>query len=416
MEASVSEMVYSRFLVKGDRVEAARLRRPDNERYFGVQIATNLIDEGVKSIQMAKNAGADWVDLNCGCPIYEATRRGLGSSLLRSPKKLEQLVQGMVEGSNNQIPLSVKIRLGCSEDTINVREVVERMRNAGAAAVTIHARTARQGYRRPADWDMIKQCVDDGIAQGSDMPIIGNGDIITYYEARRRMQETGVHACMVGRGALIKPWIFQEARDQQGWDPTMADRIEVYYKLTSYMKEHFGDDDLGRAKTWKFLPWHFSFFSRYQHFPEVTHKEESLSSPLIHNRIGVPEDSSPLDILFYHRSEEVHDRIADVLWNSDSSLNAVVGLQQLAESKEFHELQEKCRLEELSNDEDDTKELANVPDGKKKNGIWNGRKRSQRRGPKPDRTPEEIAAIRAERAAKKARLEVEQKALKTNAA
>ena len=151
MEASVSEMVYSRFLVKGDRVEATRLRRPENERYFGVQIATNQIDEGVKAIQMAHEAGADWVDLNCGCPIYEATRRGLGSSLLRSPKKLEKLVEGMVEGSRNRIPLTVKIRLGCSEDTINVREVVDRMRNAGAAAVTIHARTARQGYRRPAE-------------------------------------------------------------------------------------------------------------------------------------------------------------------------------------------------------------------------------------------------------------------------
>ena len=263
---------------------------------------------------------------------------------------------------------------------------------------------------------MIKQCVDDGIAQGSDMPIIGNGDIITHYEAERRMKESGVHACMVGRGALIKPWIFQEYRDHKAWEPTLADRIEVYYRLTSYMKEYFGDDELGRAKTWKFLPWHFSFFSRYQPFPMESCAEASLSAPLIHNRIDVPNDATPLDILFYHRSEEVHERIADSLWNSDSSANALDNLQILAESDEFRKIQEKCRLGESMEQEEDTKELANVPEGSKKNVVWKGKKRRQRRGPKPDRTPEEIAAIRAERAAKKARLEAEQKALEASSA
>ncbi|KAG7368752.1 nifR3 family TIM-barrel protein [Nitzschia inconspicua] len=409
MEVSYSEMVYSRFLVKGDRREATRMRRPDNEKFFGVQIATNQVDEGVEAMKMAYESGADFVDLNCGCPIYEATRRGLGSSLLRSPKKLEHLVQGMIEESGNQIPLSVKIRLGCSEDSINVREVVDRLRNVGAAAVTIHARTARQGYRRPADWNMIQQVVEDGKAQGSAVPIIGNGDIMTHYEATRRMEESGVDACMVGRGALIKPWIFQEFKDGLEWEPSLEDRIEIYYKLTSYMKDYFGDDDMGRKKMSYFLPWHFSFFNRYQSYPESSFKEESLTSPLIHRRIELADDASPLEILFHHGSDDAHARIADTLWSSLNSADAIRQLQKFAESTDFQEIRERIEIED-DNEKEDTTELANIPEGSKKT-HWKGRKSRERRGPKPLRTPEEIAAIRAERAAKKARLEAEQRAL-----
>jgi tRNA-dihydrouridine synthase 3 len=403
MEVSYSEMVYSRFLIKGDRVEASRLRRPENEKFFGVQIATNQIEEGVKAMQIAYESGADFVDLNCGCPIYEATRRGLGSTLLRSPNKLERLVYGMVKESGNRIPLSVKIRLGCSEDSINVREVVDGLRNAGAAAVTIHARTARQGYRKPADWQMIQQVVEDGKKQRSTMPIIGNGDIMTHYEATRRMQLSGVDACMVGRGALIKPWIFQEFKDRQQWEPSLNDRVEIYFKLTSYMKDHFGADDVGRMKASYFLPWHFSFFNRYQSLPEHSHAEESLSSPLIHRRIYVPEDASPIEILFHHGSEDTHKRIADTLWSSSGSVDAMHQLIKLAESKEFQEI--RGRIKE-DGEMEETTELANVPEGNKKS-EWTGRKRRQRRLPKPERTQEEIAAIRAERAAKKARQEAE---------
>lgn len=408
MNVSLSEMVYSRFLIKGDKKEATRLRRPENERFFGVQIATNQVDEGIAAMGMAQAAGADFVDLNCGCPIYEATRRGLGSSLLRSPKRLEQLVRGMIEGGADiQLPLSVKIRLGCSEDSINVQEVVDRMREAGAAAVTIHARTARQGYRRPADWQMIKQVVDNGKLSNRQMPIIGNGDIMTHYEATRRMEESGVNACMIGRGALIKPWIFQEFQNKADWEPSLEDRIEVYYTLTSYMKDYFGSDSLGRAKAWNFLPWHFSFFSRYASYPEEHYGDECLTSPLIHRRLDIPNDAPPLYSLLSHRSEETHYLIADTLWNADSTASAIQKLWQLSESNAFDEIQSKCQKEQASSlgSIQETTELANIPSSNRSNKRPH---RSSRRRQKPDRTPEEIAAIRAERAAKKARLLPEQ--------
>mmetsp|Transcript_31148 Transcript_31148/g.75294 ORF Transcript_31148/g.75294 Transcript_31148/m.75294 type:complete len:588 (-) Transcript_31148:404-2167(-) len=420
LQVSFSEMVFARHLLKGDRIEANRMRRvvptadhdDRDDGVFGVQIATNNVEEGVGAVRRAKEAGADFVDLNCGCPIEEATRRGLGSSLLRSPKKLGALVAGIVKEAP-ELPLSVKIRLSAGGvDSINVDDVVRSVEEAGAAAVTIHARTARQRYRAPADWSRIQKVVSDQALAGTGLPIIGNGDILTQKEARMRMDESGVAAAMTGRGALIKPWIFQEFNEGKDWDISLNERIEVYYALTKYMKDYFGDDDLGRGKTWKFLPWHFSFFSRYMPYPEDNQTEEG--TPFMHRRIDHPKDVSPLYTLLSHRSEDAHDLISDSLWQSDSSTDAVQRLVHLAESREFqnlqnNELSEQRYLDDRDREQDgncvstaaDATELSNIPSSSSIGGKRGRNPRRRRRSQAPDRTPEEIAQIRAERAAKK---------------
>ena len=172
-EVTMSEMAFARHMIKGDPKERTRLRRADNEQIYGVQIATNVIDEGVKAGLMAAEAGADFVDLNCGCPIHEATRRGLGSALLRKPEKLARLVAGIA--AQLPIPLTVKVRTGQSESSMNVDRVVELLRDAGAAAVTVHGRSAVQRYKKPADWGIIQQ-----VAGTEGMNVIGNGDIRTF--------------------------------------------------------------------------------------------------------------------------------------------------------------------------------------------------------------------------------------------
>ena len=395
MNISMGEMVYARYLLRSDRIEQARLRRSPSENIFGVQIATNQIDEGLGAIRLAKEAGADFVDLNCGCPIYAATRRGLGSSLLRSPQKLGKLVKGIVDANDVDIPLTVKIRVGCEADTINVRDVAQQLRESGAAAITIHGRTAQQGYSKAADWDYIKQVVEDGKDLNSEVhtPIIGNGDILTHYEARRRIELSGVDAVMVGRGALIKPWIFQEFKENKVWEPSLEERISVYRTLTTFMKEHFGDDDMGRKKAWNFLPWHFEFFSRYEAYPEIEFGAKSIEAPLIQLRKSNSDDLSPLESLLSHRNTEAHNLIANELWESSTDMDAVNKLTSLAESHAFNEIKNSSVDEEI-------KELSNIPESKK--GRWNKRRG---RNPKPQRTPEEIAIIRAERAAKKVALQ-----------
>mmetsp|Transcript_82244 Transcript_82244/g.166650 ORF Transcript_82244/g.166650 Transcript_82244/m.166650 type:complete len:397 (-) Transcript_82244:1468-2658(-) len=386
-------MIYARSLLKGAPVEQARLRRWKGEPTFGVQFATNQISEGVGAIQEATKMGADFCDLNCGCPIHEATRRGLGSSLLRSPKKLHKLVKGMVESS--EIPLTVKIRLGCETDTINCLENVRALREAGAAAITIHGRTAQQGYSRNADWELIRKAVQETKDEGyGHVPIIGNGDILTYFEARRRMEETGVDSVMVGRGALCKPWIFKEFNDNATWSPDAKERVEVYRTLANYMKDHFGDDAMGRKKSWNFLPWHFEFLSRYTPYPEEEYGAKSIERPLIQNRMVLPDHTDPLEVLLANRCDHTHDVIASILWESDSNEHAVNKLNEFAESEEF-----KTILTTGSPDAREDQVLTNLPKGKA--GRWEKRRG---RKPGPKRTDEEIAQIRAERAAKKERI------------
>lgn len=401
MEVSLSEMVYARSLLRGSPVEQARLRRCETEQIFGVQIATNQIEEGLNAIRKLQqetttaSSVVQFCDLNCGCPIYDVTRRGLGSSLLRSPQKLHKLVKGLVDGTDD-LPITVKIRVGCESDTINVLENVKAIREAGAAAITIHGRTAQQGYSKDANWELIQQAVAESREEGyGHIPIVGNGDILTHFEARRRMKETGVHSVMVGRGALIKPWIFQEFKDNATWSPTTRERIEVYHTLAKYMKEHFGNDEMGRKKAWTFLPWHFEFLSRYSPYPEDEFAAQSIEKPLIQSRMtssstAEADDNDPLDVLLANRSADAHDVIASILWESDSDAGAFQKLKEFSNSDEFH----KILLTGSTSKEDQV--LANPLPGKA--GKW-----SKRRGrkPGPKRTDEEIAKIRAERALKK---------------
>jgi tRNA-dihydrouridine synthase 3 len=157
------------------------------------------------------------------------------------------------------IPLTVKIRLGENADKINVGEVVGLLQEAGAAVVTVHGRTMEQRYKRAADWDLVQR-----VAAEHTVPLVGNGDVLTQYEARRRLDSHGLLGVMVGRGALIKPWLFQEVKEGRELAPTSAERVSIYRQLVTYMKEHFRDDDRGKRSAFYFLPWHFNFFTRYR--------------------------------------------------------------------------------------------------------------------------------------------------------
>ncbi|KAK9810018.1 hypothetical protein WJX72_003455 [[Myrmecia] bisecta] len=332
-DVTMSEMAFARNLIKNHPTERTRLKRAANEICYGVQIATNNIGEGVKAGELAAASGARWLDLNCGCPIYEASRRGLGAVLLRKPKKLARLVAGIASGID--IPFTVKIRTGENAGKVNAPEVVALLQDAGAAAVTIHGRTMEQRYKKSADWTLISD-----IAKASSVPLIGNGDILTHYEARHRLDGSHCLALMSGRGALIKPWIFQEFKEGRCLDPDARDRVAIYRQFVAHCKEHFGDDAKGRQKAWYFLPWHFSFLCRYRPFPEEQYGARALEHPLIATRwdvadeaIGQSADDLPLlERLLRCANEQAHLEIAAILWDSRTDQDAIVALEQLADS------------------------------------------------------------------------------------
>ncbi|GAX82719.1 hypothetical protein CEUSTIGMA_g10145.t1 [Chlamydomonas eustigma] len=337
-KVTMSEMAFAKPLLKGDRVERARLLKGESEHCYGFQIATKTISEGLEAARLARENGARWIDLNCGCPIYEATRRGLGAVLLRKPRSLAKLVHGIAKDS--ELPLTVKVRLGESEKKINVERVVKLLSAAGAASVIVHGRTMEQRYRKPADWQAISR-----VSNSSECaPVIGNGDILTQFEASRRMKESGCLAVLVGRGALIKPWIFKEYREDKELNPSSEERVSMYRRLYSLMKEHFGDDDIGRRKAWYFAPWHHSFFHRYRAFPESVYQERSLQHPLIMTRTdsfdplmgeGSVHDLTPVERLLRNANENAHDAIANVLWEAASDAEAMQKLEVLQLEKGY---------------------------------------------------------------------------------
>lgn len=310
-QVTVSEMAYARYLVKGESRERALLRKHSGEGCFGVQLAALQVEEALEAAKMARDLGADFIDINCGCPIDDVVRRGLGSALLRRPKALFRLVEHL--SSNLDIPVTVKIRVGFKEGEENALEIARGVEAAGAKVLTIHGRTREQRYSRAANWALIGE-----IAAQVKIPVVGNGDILTWYEAESRKKIAGVRSVMLGRGALIKPWLFQEIREQRTLDFSAETRLGLISTFVRYLKEHFGDDELGARRIMKFLPWHLELFSRYQYLPEEKFKEASLQYPLLQSRtLEQQVVTDPLEKLLACTDASVHQEMAIELLRID---------------------------------------------------------------------------------------------------
>ncbi|MBN1594635.1 tRNA dihydrouridine synthase DusB, partial [candidate division FCPU426 bacterium] len=148
-------------------------------------------------------AGADIVDLNFGCPVPKVVRHRGGSALLKEPELLQEIVAACVRRCPR--PVTVKIRAGWDNTRINAVEIARRAEAAGAAAIAVHARTRAQKFEGRAQWGIIKAVVEN-----VSIPVVGNGDVVTGPDAKALLAETGCAAVMVGRGAMGRPWVFQE--------------------------------------------------------------------------------------------------------------------------------------------------------------------------------------------------------------
>lgn len=258
-QLTCSEMVLAHKLVDGG--EKPLLRHHPDEDAFGVQLAGKHPEVMAEAARLAEAAGARFIDLNFGCPIDLIVKRGSGAALLQRPGRLAEIVAGVRAAVT--VPVSVKLRLGYSEDRLNVVDLARRCEDAGASALGVHGRTRAQRYRQSARWELI-----DEAAAAVSIPVLGNGDIFTPWDLRRRRRETRLRSFLIARGALIKPWIFRELLDDSPWYPTAAERFAIMRRFVDLALEHFGADQKGQDRVERFFLWHCGFWNRYHPWQE----------------------------------------------------------------------------------------------------------------------------------------------------
>lgn len=227
-----AEMVSDKAIMFNNDRTIELLKMRESERPIAQQIFGSDEDSFVIAAKkIVELMHPDILDINMGCPVPKiALKSQAGASLLKDPDKIEKIVRSVVNAVN--IPVTVKIRSGWDSNTINCVEVAKRIEKAGASAITLHARTRAQGYSGSADWSLIKK-----VKEAVSIPVIGNGDIKTCYDAKKMLEETGCDAVMIGRGVLGNPWLIKECVDYLE-DGTLPQRVSAKEKM-QMLKRHF---------------------------------------------------------------------------------------------------------------------------------------------------------------------------------
>ena len=232
-----AEMVSDKAIFYKNDKTIEMLKMTEEERPISQQIFGSDKESFVEAAKYVyENMKPDIIDINMGCPVPKvAVRAQAGSALLKNPEKVREIVTAVVECV--PIPVTVKIRSGWDHNSINAVEIAKICEEAGASAICVHGRTRSQGYSGKADLNIIK-----AVKEAVSIPVIGNGDVVDCISAKKMLDETGVDAIMIGRGALGNPWIFKEISEyfENGniiEKPNPIERIDMCLKHINYLSE-----------------------------------------------------------------------------------------------------------------------------------------------------------------------------------
>ena len=296
---TVSEMTIARRLKQRRNTEFALIRRFPDEPCFGVQLAGTNPEEIAWAAELVESKGADFVDINFGCPIDYFTRKGLGAACGRQPNRQRRIVEAM-KGAV-KIPVTAKIRLGWNDESRNYLQQAQAIVEGGADALFVHGRTRNGRYRSAADWDAIGE-----IAAAIPIPVIGNGDVLFPSDIDAFLSRSKCTAVMTARAALIKPWIFREATAGY-WDITPEERVTLYRRYVTLAKSHWGADEYGLARVRTFVRWHVDFWRRYEP------RRPDGTFPSMQVREALPREQTPLEALLARGDEAALDYVTDRL-------------------------------------------------------------------------------------------------------
>jgi tRNA-dihydrouridine synthase B len=225
-----TEFISSEGLIRDAIKSKKKLEIFDAERPVGIQIFGGDEEAMALSARIVDAADPDLLDINFGCPVKKVTCKGAGAAILKDIPKMIRLTTAVVKST--RLPVTVKTRLGWDDQSLNILEVAERLQDAGIRALTIHGRTRCQMYKGNADWTLIAKVKENPRIH---IPVFGNGDVSTPFQAATWGKSFGVDGIMIGRAAIGYPWIFREIRHyletgSQLDPPGMEERIAVCRK------------------------------------------------------------------------------------------------------------------------------------------------------------------------------------------
>ncbi|KAH3669154.1 hypothetical protein WICMUC_004993 [Wickerhamomyces mucosus] len=277
-DVTYSEMALTLPLIQGTNSEWALPKAHSSEiPGFGIQIATAKPWQAAKATEvLAKFApNCSEINLNSGCPIDLLYRQGMGSGLLEQPGKTIRILNSM-NYCSGEIPTTLKIRMGTLDKAPMAHKLVKRVvKETQTAAITLHGRSRQQRYTKEANWDYISevaQVLRDTEAELEDdkdrhdfqkIQFVGNGDVFNFMDYYNAIEDPNIDSVMVARGALIKPWIFEEIESKQYLDKSATERLSIIEKYSKFAMDHWGTDDFGISTARRFLCEFLSFFHRY---------------------------------------------------------------------------------------------------------------------------------------------------------
>lgn len=240
----VAEMVSDKAILYGNEKTFELLKMHEDERPISQQIFGSDVNDFVDAAKIVEEKmKPDIIDINMGCPVPKvALKNQAGSALLKNPEKIREIVSAVVKAV--KVPVTVKIRSGWDNNSINAVEVAKVIESSGASAITIHGRTRAQGYSGNADWNIIKEVV-----KAVNIPVIGNGDVKSCYDAKRMLDETGCAAVMIGRALMGNPWLVKECIDylNEGKLPREIDYNEKIDMMEYHLEQLVQDKNEAEA-------------------------------------------------------------------------------------------------------------------------------------------------------------------------
>lgn len=242
----VTEFISVEGLTRGNMRSHDMMKFTPEERPIAIQIFGYDEVRMRWAAEIAEEAGADFVDINCGCPARKVINGGGGSNLLRDLPQLRRILTEVKKAIT--IPMTVKIRAGWDDNSINCLEVAKLIEDCGGSMVTLHGRTRVQGYKGWANWDLVRE-----IKQHVSIPVSGSGDILKPADALRRFDETGCDAVHIGRGAIANPYIFRQTWETMNgiepYRPTPPEMHELLLTFRDYLRDFMPEKGvIGRMK------------------------------------------------------------------------------------------------------------------------------------------------------------------------